>query len=134
MAPRTTTSTIRRNQRHQANGVTSSSTPLAGGRHSPDPRPELHSAAVAASRLDRGTAGFQPGDRHPERRAGDVVQSDLMEKVHGVGVAAVLTADTELEILAGRSALLHRYFHQAADAVGVQCLERRHPEDAEIDV
>ena len=32
-------------------------------------------------RLGRRPAGLQPGDRHPERRAGDVVQADLVEEV-----------------------------------------------------
>ena len=52
--------------------------------------------------LDRGPAGLQPGDRHPERRAGHVVQADLVEEVHRVRVAAVLAADAELQVRAGR--------------------------------
>ena len=51
--------------------------------------------------LERRPAGLQPGDRHPERRAGDVVQADLVEEVHRVGVAAVLAADADLAGRAG---------------------------------
>ena len=43
-------------------------------------------------------AGLQPRDRHPERRAGDVVQADRVEEVDRGGVAAVLAADAELEV------------------------------------
>ena len=44
----------------------------------------------------------QPGDRHPERRAGHVVEADLVEQRDRLGVAAVLAADAELEVRAGR--------------------------------
>src|SRR3978361_53043 len=54
------------------------------------------SAGVATSG-GVGPAGFQSGDRDPERRARDVVQTDLVEEVHRLRVAAVLAADPERE-------------------------------------
>src|SRR5512141_1554704 len=56
------------------------------------------SPAVAAFRGEGGAAGLQPGDRHPERRAGHVVEADVVEEVHRRGVAAVLAADPEVQV------------------------------------
>ena len=59
--------------------------------------------AVTSSQLhpsqlhDSRPAGLQPGDRHPERRAGHVVQAGIVEEVDRLRVAAVLAADAELE-------------------------------------
>ncbi len=65
---------------------------------------------------DRGLGRGDAGDRHPERRAADVVEADLVEEGDAVGVAAVLAADAEAR---GRSAArgpAHRRPHQLADA------------------
>ena len=78
--------------------------------------------------------GLQPGDRHAERRAGDVVEPDLVEEVDGVGVAAVLAADAELEAGPARAALLGGDPDQLADAVAVERLERADAEDALLQV
>ena len=64
------------------------------------------SPRVGASRGQRRAAGLEPGDRHPERRAGHVVEPDAVEEVDRLGVAAVLAADAELEVGLGRAALL----------------------------
>ena len=52
--------------------------------------------------------GLQPGHRHPERRAGHVVEPDLVEEVDRVRVAAVLAADAEVQVRAGARALARR--------------------------
>ena len=44
-----------------------------------------------------GPSGLEAGDRDPERRAGDVVQPDLVEEVDRRRVAPVLAADAEVE-------------------------------------
>jgi O-acetylserine/cysteine efflux transporter len=43
-------------------------------------------------------ARLEAGDGYPERRAGDVVQPDVVEEVDGGGVAAVLAADAEVQV------------------------------------
>lgn len=43
-----------------------------------------------------GAAGLEPGDGNPERRAGDVVQPDLVEEVDRGGVPAVLATDPQV--------------------------------------
>ena len=84
--------------------------------------------------LEGSAAGLEPRDRDAERRAGDVVEADLVEEVHAVGVAAVLAADADLQVRLGGPALLDGDAHQPADAVAVDRLERADPEDAELEV
>ena len=48
----------------------------------------------------RGLGGGQPGDRHAERRAGNVVHPHLVAERDAVRVAAVLAADADLQVLA----------------------------------
>ncbi len=58
------------------------------------------SAGVAAHRLahDDCAARLEPGDRHAERRARDVVQAHLLEEVDGLRVASVLAADPAVQV------------------------------------
>ena len=70
--------------------------------------------------VEGAPAGLEPGDRHPERRAGDVVEPDVVEEVDGRRVAAVLAADAEVQVGVGGPAVLGRGPHQRADALGVQ--------------
>ena len=46
---------------------------------------------------DCSAASFKPRDRDAERRARDIVQSNLMEEVDGLRVAPVLATDADLE-------------------------------------
>src|SRR5512145_3095376 len=110
--------------------VTTAATVLAARRS----RINRWSPAVAALAHDRGTTGLQPRDRDPERRAGDVVEARVVEEVDGVGVTAVLAADADVEVGAGRPALLRGDLHHAPDALSVQRLERRDAEDAQVEV
>src|SRR4051794_30425922 len=59
---------------------------------------DLAGSGAGAVGTQGGTAGLEPGHRHPERRARDVVQAHLVEEVHRVGVAAVLAADAQLQV------------------------------------
>src|SRR4029450_3733964 len=60
-------------------------------------------------------AGLQSGHRYAERRTGHVVEPDLVEEVHRVGVTTVLTADPELQVGGGGPASLDRDLDQPAD-------------------
>src|SRR6202023_1883569 len=40
----------------------------------------------------------KPGDRHPERRTGDVIEPGALEKVDRGRIARVLAADSELDV------------------------------------
>ncbi len=53
-----------------------------------------------------GLGGGQTGDRHAERRATDVVQTDLVAEHHAGRVAAVLAADADLQVVPRFAALL----------------------------
>src|SRR5260221_8584791 len=63
-------------------------------------------AAAQGSRLagralaERRLRGREPGDRHPERRARDVVEADLVTERDRARVAAMLAADADLELAA----------------------------------
>src|SRR5258706_8618169 len=92
------------------------------------------SAGVGAGGLDRGPARFEPRDRYAERRAGHVVEPDLVEEVDRVRIAAVLAADADLEVRPRGPALLDRDPDEPADAVPVNRLERGDPEDTQVQV
>src|SRR5438105_11895357 len=53
---------------------------------------------------------------HPERRAGHVIEPDLMAELNARRVAAVLAADAEVQSVVGGLALLDRDLHQASHA------------------
>jgi O-acetylserine/cysteine efflux transporter len=69
---------------------------------------------------DGGPSGLEPGDGHPERRAGHVVEPDAVEEVDRRGVAAVLTADPEVQVGIGGATRFGRGAHQRADTLGVE--------------
>src|SRR5690606_20510629 len=66
----------------------------------------------------------QTGDRHPIRRATDVVEADSMAEIDTGGIAAVLSADAHLQVGAAAASLLHAHPDQFADALLVNGLER----------
>src|SRR5690606_3943617 len=100
----------------------------------PAPSAPLSSPAVGAAGLTGRPAGLEPRHRHPERRTGHIIQSDLVEEVHRLRVATVLTAHPDLQIRTGLPALGHRQLDHPADAFPVERLERRHPEDPPLQV
>src|SRR3984957_6034149 len=69
-------------------------------------------------------------DRHAERRAGNVVEPDLVAERDRSRVAAVLAADAELELRAYLAAALGRDPHQFADAIAIDRDERIDRQDA----
>src|SRR5579872_6834468 len=73
-------------------------------------------------------------DGHSERRAGDVVQANLVAELDAVRFAAVFAANADLEVAIGTSAPLDADFHQSANAVEVDHLERVLWHEIEFDV
>src|SRR5690606_19346598 len=98
------------------------------------PRPSTAVAPAGPRRHDRGAARLQPRNGDAERRAGHVVEPDLVAEVHRVGVAAVLAADAQLDPRPRLPALLGGDADEPPHAVPVEGLERRHPEDPELQV
>ena len=88
-------------------------------------KPRLPSAGVAPRHVtrDRRTPRLQPRHGHAERRAGDVVQTDLIEEVDRLGIAAVLTADAAVQVVSPGAPLLHRNADELSDTLAVDRLE-----------
>src|SRR5580704_5113978 len=78
---------------------------------------------------ERRLGGSQAGDRHAERRAGDVVETDLVAERDRGGVAAVLAANAELDVGPHLAAALDRDAHQFADTLAIESDERIDRED-----
>ena len=70
--------------------------------------------------LNCSLGGSQTSDGNTEGAAGHVVQADLVAELHRYGVAAVLAADTVVQLVAGGLGLGDGHLHQLADAVLVQ--------------
>eukprot|EP00951_Prasinocladus_malaysianus_P023335 scaffold197988_cov41-Prasinocladus_malaysianus.AAC.1 len=96
----------------------------------------LLAAAPALSRalLERRLRGRQPGNRHTQRRARDVVQADLVEELDGVGVAAVLAAYTQADVGTGLPTHLASELHQLPHALTVKLLKGVTGKDAPFDI
>src|SRR3712207_3144657 len=65
----------------------------------------------------------QAGDRHPEGRAGDVVEADLVEEGYALRIAAVLAADSKLERRLSLPTALAGHRDKDSDALPVEGLE-----------
>src|SRR5437588_520892 len=65
-----------------------------------------------------------PRDGDAERRARHVIHPHMVAELHRRGLAAVLAADPDLQLIATASAQSHRELDQLADAVLVEHLER----------
>src|SRR6478672_3140713 len=125
--------------RGSARDVPRRADPVSKGQASAGPvvaprQPVSLSARVALTRLDRSPSRLQARDGNPERRAGDVVQTHLVEEVHRVRITAVLTADTELQLGTSAATFLGSDSNQLADPGAVDRLERGHTEDATVQV
>ena len=79
---------------------------------------------------DLGLGSGEAGDGHAERAAGHVVNANGVEEEDGLGVTAVLTADTAGEAGALAAALVHTNLHQLANGLLVNVLERVAIKDA----
>ena len=73
--------------------------------------------------LDSGLSSSQTGDGHTEGRAGHVVQANTVAELDGGGIAAVLTADTQLQVGASAAAQLSGHLDQLTNTVLVQAGE-----------
>ena len=70
--------------------------------------------------LDCSLSSSQTSNGNTEGRAGNVVQADLVAELNGHGVAAVLTADTVVQLVAGSLSLGDSHLHQLANAGLIQ--------------
>ena len=77
-----------------------------------------------AWRTDIGLRSCETCDGNAVRRAGNIVQADLVAELDGRRIAAVLAADTEVHGRSGRFAHLDRHVHQLAHADLVELRER----------
>src|SRR5690606_19467759 len=87
----------------------------------PDWSPESPTVAPSGQ---GGLGGGEAGDRHARGRAAHVVEADLVEELDRGGVAAVLAANAELQVLAGGAATFGGDRNQLADAFLVDAGER----------
>src|SRR4051812_38048192 len=97
------------------------------------------SSLVALRFTERRLGGREAGDRHAEGRAAHVVHADLVAEVHAVGVAAVLAADADLQVLVvlrlpRLAALLDADVDELADAAHVDRLERIDRKDLLLEI
>src|SRR5437879_7485938 len=75
---------------------------------------------LARNRLaERGLGCGKAGDRHAIGRAGDVVEPDLVAERHGGRIAAMLTANADLQIRPDLAAAGDADLHQLANAVAI---------------
>src|SRR5471030_2926669 len=86
-------------------------------------------SAARTAGTERRVRRGEPGDRHAVRRARHVVEADFGTELDGRGVAAVLTADTELDVGPRRAPFGNRDRHQLADPVDIDLFERTHPQE-----
>src|SRR5688572_30318249 len=84
----------------------------------------------AESRLRRREASH----RHAVRGAAHVVEPDLVEERDRVRIAAVLTADADLQAGPRCASLFDSGAHELADARHIESLERVRGEDPTLDV
>ena len=63
-------------------------------------------------------------DRHAEGRAGDIIKADIVAELDRARVAAVLTADTAVELRVDGLAERNGHLHELADAVLIKLCER----------
>src|SRR6476659_10290201 len=62
-----------------------------------------------------GLCGSKPRHRHPVGRAGDIVEIDVLAEPDGLGVAAMLAADADLEVGVRPAPALNGNPHKLAD-------------------
>lgn len=75
---------------------------------------------VAEHRLGRG----KPGDGHPVRRAGNIVQAERMAELDRFRIATMFATDPKLDVRARPATALNGHFYQRAHTVLVNRHER----------
>src|SRR5579863_3795418 len=95
------------------------------------PACQLRGAIALAGAIlrDRRLGRRQKRDRHPVRRAGNVIHPHAVAELHRAGIPAVLAADADFKIRPRLPALLHGPLDEQAHAILVQCAERIGLED-----
>src|SRR5438876_10354285 len=91
--------------------------------HPPVPFILRPAAAGPLIRSQRRLRRCETRDRHPIRRAGDVIQPDAMAEAYRGGLSAMLAADAELQVRSHPVRLVDGDLHERADAVLVERLE-----------
>src|SRR5947208_861970 len=89
----------------------------------------IQPSSVANLHRQSGLRSGKTRDRHPVRRRADVVEADLFEEVDRRGIAAMLAADPELQILPRLPSELDPRLHHLADAFDVDRRKRIPLED-----
>src|SRR5260221_14229793 len=87
-------------------------------------------APFRPSRRQRRLGGGEAGDGDGVGGARDVVEPDLLAELDRGGIAAMLAADAELEVLARPPAALAGDAHELADALDIERDEGIVREDA----
>ena len=77
-----------------------------------------------AWRTDIGLRGRKSCDRDAERRAGDIIQPDIVAELDGRRIAAVFAADAAVQLGTSLTTKLDRHLHQLADADGIETGKR----------
>src|SRR6185437_11101745 len=84
--------------------------------------------------VQHGLGGGETGDGDPEGGTADVVEAGVVEGMDGLGVAAVLATDADLEVRPGLAAPGGAQADELTDAVAVDGLERVAREQAQVEV
>ena len=79
---------------------------------------------LLAGVLDSCLSSGQTCDGNAVRRAGNVIQANVVAELNAGGVAAVLAADAQTQVGVGCAAVMGSHLNQLANADLVQMLER----------
>ena len=94
---------------------------------------DLESAEGRVAAL-RDAAPIVARIKDPERRAGHIVESDLVEEVHRIRIAAVLTTDSTLKFWPYGAPVVHGHPDESPDPLSVDGLKGRHSEDSLVEI
>src|SRR5437762_178183 len=85
---------------------------------------KIVTVSVSDLHSERGLCGRESGHRHSIRRGADVVETGVVEEVNRCGVAAVLAADSDLQLGTRLASALDADAHEIAHALHVDRRER----------
>src|SRR6516165_9431577 len=94
------------------------------------PLAESH-RGVPALPCQSGLGCGEPGDRYPERRAGNIIETNRLAEADRRRVAAMLAANAELQPRTGRAPALGGDAYELSDPVDIECDKRVVLEDPE---
>src|SRR5262249_53733919 len=90
----------------------------------PEPRADDQPESIAHPHRERRLRRGQTRDRYAIGRTADVVQPDLLEEMDRGRIAAMLTADAQLDARTRAAAELHGRSHDRSHALGVEGRKR----------